>query len=48
MASHCHKAGLDLSTTEEFIVLVVVVIELDEQFLAINNLGNKFEKKSTK
>ena len=42
--SHCHKAGLDLSTTKEFIVLVVVVIELNEQFLAINNLGSKVAK----
>ena len=41
VSSHCHKAGLDLGTPEEFIVLVVVVIELDEQFLAVNNLGSK-------
>ena len=38
MASHCDKAGLDLSTTEELIVLVVVVIELYEQFLPVDNL----------
>ena len=42
VSSHCHKAGLDLGTPEEFIVLVVVVIELDEQFLAVNNLRSKF------
>ena len=38
MSPHCDKAGLDLSTTEELIVLVVVVIELNEQFLAVHHL----------
>ena len=42
VSPHCDKAGLDLSAPEELIVLVVVVIELDEQFLAVNNLGSKF------
>ena len=42
VSPHCDKAGLDLGAPEEFIVLVVVVIELDEQFLAVNNLRSKF------
>ena len=40
--SHRHQAGLDLGSTKEFIVLVVVVIELNEQLLPVNNLKSKY------
>ena len=42
MPSHRHQAGLDLGSTKEFIVLVVVVIEFNEQLLPVNNLKSKY------
>ena len=38
MPPHRNKASLNLRTSKELIILVVVVIELNEQFLAVNNL----------
>ena len=38
MPPHCNKASLNLRTPKELVVLIVVVIELNEQFLPVNNL----------
>ena len=38
MPPHRNKASLNLRTPKELVVLVVVVIELNEQFLPVNNL----------
>ena len=42
MPPHCNKASLNLRSSKELIVLVVVVIELNEQFLPVNNLKDKY------
>ena len=38
MPPHRNKASLNLRSSKELIILVVIVIELNEQFLAVNNL----------
>ena len=42
MPPHRNKASLNLCSSKELVVLVVVVIELNEQFLAVNNLKDKY------
>ena len=42
MPPHRNKASLNLRTPKELVVLVVVVIELNKQFLAVNNLKDKY------
>ena len=42
MPPHRNKASLNLGSSKELVVLVVVVIELNEQFLPVNNLKDKY------
>ena len=42
MPPHRNKASLNLGSSKELIILVVIVIELNEQFLAVNNLKDKY------
>ena len=42
MPPHRNKASLNLRSSKELVILVVVVIELNEQFLPVNNLKDKY------